>query len=281
MNKTYQILVTLLFVIYACSDDNETFIDNQVDTIATDSLNTSIKSEIIVDFNQPDGTYWQSKFIKDFGNINQYSFDEKTRHKIVNSSLVVKLLRDKVGQEGGVISDVFIETGTEYSLEYKVKFQLGFQWAKGGKLPGVGGGKVYAGGDSAVAGDGWSFRPVWQFYDGVNNSKPFISPYAYYVDQPKTFGDELSKRFTIQEDTWYTIFIQVKMNTNNNNDGLLKMSINGSTFYYNNSFRWVTKDSGREIDEIMWDIFRGGEGSEYIATEDNVIIFDDFVLRKL
>jgi len=45
-------------------------------------------------------------------------------------------------------------------MEYKVKFQEGFEWTKGGKLPGIGGGKVYAGGSDVSAGDGWFSRPV-------------------------------------------------------------------------------------------------------------------------
>lgn len=205
-----------MFLIYSYgSSSSEVIVEEEFnDKTASmlDSLTTNIYSEISVNFNQNNGVYQYTEFIKDFGNVYQYSDSEKLRHTIVNSTLVVTLLKDEIGQAGGAICDISIEKGIGYSMEYKVKFQEGFEWTKGGKLPGIGGGKVYAGGSDVSAGDGWFSRPVQHYYDGT--------------------------------------------------------------------FRWVTQNSGREINELMWDIFRGGTGSDYMATADNLIYFDTFVIDQ-
>ncbi|WP_309398677.1 polysaccharide lyase [Cerasicoccus maritimus] len=242
---------------------------------------STIYSDNSVYFSWQNSTYWYGYFTSDFGNVYGYSDEEKDRHQITNGVLGVKLLKDLVGQSGGTICDVLIDNGTDYIIKYKVKFESGFDWKKGGKLPGIGGGQIYAGGQDTSPGDGWSFRIVWHTYDNINNGQPFLAPYAYYVDQPGVYGDEFSTRYFITDDNWYDIWIHVKMNTDDNYDGKLQVKINDSTIYYNATFRWVTQNSGREIDQIMWDIFRGGDAtSDYISSNDCWIYLDDFVIDK-
>lgn len=290
--KKYLILILVICLAFYSCDSNENTIENKVLSKQADAIvektksgsgatSTNIRSDFSVYFSRNAGIYWYSYFVEDFGNIGAYSPEERSRHSITNSkTLRVKLLKDKIGQAGGAICDIKIANGEEYIISYKIKFQDGFEWAKGGKLPGLGGGKVYAGGSNTANGDGWSFRPVWHYYEGVNNNKPFLSPYAYYVDQPKKYGDEFGARYTISDNAWYNIWIHIKMNTGTNNDGKIHMKVNNSTVYYDSTFRWVTQDAGREIDELMWDIFRGGATSEYKASKDNYIYFDSFVIDK-
>lgn len=258
----------------ACNDDL-----SEVSSLAEiESPPLAVNSDFGVYFSSTAGTYWSSNFISDFGNVSGYSNAERVRHYKTGSTLRVKLEKNKIGQDGGAICDVALSNKQQYIISYKVKFQNGFDWAIGGKIPGLGGGKVYAGGEDPSAGDGWSFRPVWHQYSNVNNGNPFLAPYAYYVDQPGTYGNEFSKRYTITDNTWYTVWIRVKMNTGSSSNGIIHMKVNNSTVYYDGSFRWVTQNSGREIDELMWDIFRGGAGSAYESSVDNYIYFDNFVI---
>tara|TARA_R110000822_G_scaffold177528_5_gene317504 strand:- start:190 stop:1035 length:846 start_codon:yes stop_codon:yes gene_type:complete len=277
----------LSFFAYNCESNSELeeleinadIKETKTEEILNNNAQAKVNSDVTVTFTRTPNTYWYGNFVDDFGNVSGYSDAEKNRHKITNSNtLSVKLLKNEIGQTGGAICDIEIQNATEYILKYKIKFQDGFQWKKGGKLPGLGGGQVYAGGEDTSVGDGWSFRPVWHFYSGVNNNQPYFAPYAYYVDQPGTYGDEFGKKFTIQDNAWYNIWIRIKMNTGTLRDGIMHMKVNNSTVHYDASFRWVTQNSGREIDELMWDIFRGGVGSDYIATEDNLIYFDTFVI---
>ena len=288
-NKYLALIITISLIICSCNTNSDTIDDEilneQIDnlTLATEIDNSltsaKVDSDFSVYFSRNEGVYWYNNFIEDFGNVGGYSEEERSRHAITNSNtLSVKLLKNEIGQQGGAICDIKIANNDEYILSYKVKFQNGFEWTKGGKLPGLGGGAVYAGGASGD--DGWSFRPVWHYYEGVNDNKPFLAPYAYYVDQPKTYGDEFSARYTISDNSWYNIWIHIKMNTGTLNNGKIHMKVNNSTVYYDSTFRWVTKDAGREIDELMWDIFRGGASSEYKASKDNYIYFDSFVIDQ-
>ncbi len=278
-------IVSILLANYSCDSNHEikdnTTEQHSLEVALENNMKTTIYGDRSVHFNHSAGIYWYGYFVADFGNVSGLSDAEKNRNVITDSqTLSVQLLKDEIGQAGGTICDIEINKGTEYILSYKVKFQSDFEWTKGGKLPGLGGGEVYAGGQDVSVGDGWSFRPVWHYYAGINDDKPFIAPYAYYVDQPGIYGNEFGKRYTIKDNKWYKIWIHIKMNTNQNSDGKLHMKINNSTVYYNSSFRWVTDDHGREIDELMWDIFRGGVGSDYMASEDNLIYFDDFVIDQ-
>ena len=57
---------------------------------------------------------------------------------------------------------VNLPPANEYYLRYRVRFQPGFDFAKGGKLPGLtsGGGK-YSNAHKPLDGDGWTARLMW------------------------------------------------------------------------------------------------------------------------
>ena len=64
---------------------------------------------------------------------------------------------------GGLQFSVNIPSADEYWLSYQVKFEPGFDFRKGGKLPGLtSGGSRYTGGKKPTAGDGWSARYMWR-----------------------------------------------------------------------------------------------------------------------
>ena len=50
----------------------------------------------------------------------------------------------------------------DYTIEYEIRFDLGFPWSKGGKVPGFSGGVGYTGGAPAWDGDGFSVRLMWR-----------------------------------------------------------------------------------------------------------------------
>lgn len=240
-------------------------------------------SDRVVNFSGRSGTYWYSYFVEDFGNVDGYSDAERSRHWVNTSQqLKVKLLANQTGGfNGGVCARVHLDPSPEYTFQYRVKFSADFDWCLGGKIPGFGGGMVYAGGDTNVVhGDGWSFRPVWCVNPNLNNGNPCLRLYVYYYGMPGVYGDGLSSSafYPITDGTWYTVKLHAKMNTAANFDGAISMTVNGETVYENSSFRWVTNDYGRAVDQLMWDVFRGGSGTEYQSDEDWEIFFDDFVI---
>lgn len=226
-------------------------------------------------------TYWYGYMTSDFGNVHGLSNAERDRQTIQNSHLKIKLEKNKLTGNGGVTAYVDLESSNEYTLEYKVKFDNGFQWKSGGKIPGLAGGAANTGCNKAT-GNGWSFRVMWRNFYTVNNNLPYLEPYVYYEGMPNDCGDNLNKqRYTIEHNKWYTIFLRVKMNTGSNSNGKIEMKVNGTTVYSNNSFKWVTSNSGRHIDRLLWNIYRGGASDSYKASEDNYIRIDNVKIKKL
>ncbi len=73
----------------------------------------------------------------------------------------------------------------ELYVSYWVKFGTGFDFVKGGKIPGLGGGANNTGGNKPDGTDGWSGRMMWRTGgDAVQ--------YLYHPDQPTIYGEDLS-----------------------------------------------------------------------------------------
>ncbi len=236
--------------------------------------------------NWASGTYWYNRMVADFGNVYGLSNPERDRQTVQNSNLKVKLLKDELTGYGGITAYVNLDEADEYTLEYKVKFEDGFQWKAGGKIPGLAGGTANTGCNKAT-GDGWSFRVMWRNFFTENGNQPYLEPYVYHAGMPGNCGDNFNSdnndniRYTITTNQWYTIFIRVKMNTGANSDGVLEMKVNGTTVYNNTSFKWVTQNSGRNINRILWSIYRGGSSDNYKASEDNYILLDNVKINKI
>ena len=161
----------------------------------------------------------KTAFASDFGSSDGYSNNEVNRQNIVNKTLRTKLLKNKLSGDGGVIVNVTIPRKNKYSLSYRLKFEDDFDFVRGGKLPGLAGGKAYTGGSNTDAGDGWSYRVMWRKYDHVNGGKPYLEPYIYYVDMPKTYGDDFGAKYFVDSGKWYTVRIEIEMNTGTSRNG--------------------------------------------------------------
>ena len=148
---------------------------------------------------------YYEKFHHGIENDNFYHgdnyFESANRAKIRNKQLVIEYPEKKFGPaESGAswIIDLTKENKKGYeelTLEYKIKFNKGFQFAStkkppigdrhsGGKLPGLCGGNCNTGGKIPTGDKGWSARYMW---DG----KKFGLTYLYYndMDKPKKFRD--------------------------------------------------------------------------------------------
>ena len=80
--------------------------------------------------------------------------------------LEIKYPQGKVGQEedaGGAQWRLrFEESFNKCTAEYQVMFPIGFDFVKGGKLPGLCGGTSPAGGKKSDGSDGFSARIMWR-----------------------------------------------------------------------------------------------------------------------
>jgi hypothetical protein len=162
----------------------------------------------------------------------------------------------------------------ELYVSYVVRFQPGFEWVLGGKLPGLFGGEGNTGGDVPDGTDGWSGRMMWQSGGGMIQ-------YIYHPDQPGTWGDgvrwDLGYDHLATPDVWIVLEHRFVINTPGENDGLFQGWWNGELAAERTGLRFRDVDTFA-IDGFYFSTFFGGSGSEYAPIKDEYIYFDEFII---
>ncbi|PWF47712.1 fibronectin type III domain-containing protein [Massilia glaciei] len=120
-----------------------------------------------------------------------------------------------------------------YTLTYKVYFEPGFDFAKGGKLPGLAAKAFDSGctedGSAKRSGSSWSVRLMWRANGRVelysyDQSRPSgscgINTLIDHVDGEPPYEvpgqiPSVSTKFRFKPSVWYTITLAVKVNDNN------------------------------------------------------------------
>jgi hypothetical protein len=158
---------------------------------------------------------------------------------------------------GGIIKAGIVPKN-EYTLEYEIRFDTGFPWSKGGKVPGLSGGAGYTGGEPAWLGDGFSVRLMWR--EGGR-----IIPYVYHKNQPDQFGDTFGATLGYFTDTApHIVKYYVKLNTANKNDGILQVYLDNVLVLDKSNLVYRTDNS--KIDTCHVSIFAGGSGADWNMT---------------
>lgn len=255
---------------------------------------------IDADFNNRQGNelYTIAKADQDFGKIRAMTSGEirgltsafPHRTRTVNGVLRAEYLKDDAsGRAGGFLFDREFTPTDEAVLEYKVKFEKGFVWATGGKLPGLGGtsrsnnGAIPSG--CRYNTDGWSARLMWRRNRAQTNT-PYLILYSYFAQKQdggsRVDGDcgDGKRIFTgLKTDKWYTIRQYIKMNTPGKNDGVVVMWIDGQETYRDNKAK--IRNSGKsnlKINALIMNTYRGGSRTDPVwhsPTTDHAQ-FDDF-----
>lgn len=235
-------------------------------------------SSFQVDFNHRNfgDIYTRSMANADFGDVSYFHAGSDNRLRVYGTS--DRHLRATY-PAGGVATSTSggqfkakLDPGTEYTLEYKVKFDPDFQWVKGGKLPGLCGGDCNTGG-SQPDGNGFSSRFMWR-------SNGELVVYLYHMDQAGIFGEDISTGVWMAKDQWVTIKQRVKLNTGNNANGQLQVWVNGLQKINRNNVRYMTNGSKR-IDTFYFSTFHGGNDPSWAPSSTVYARFDDIVAQKL
>ncbi|MEJ5963852.1 polysaccharide lyase [Pedobacter immunditicola] len=240
----------------------------------------TIKKTTAVNWNAlSDGTYNSAAAAKDLGTLTGWN---DARTAIAAQSLRVKLEKNALSGAGGIVANVVLEEGSEYEVQYKVKFPLAFEWGKGGKIGfGFRIGDGNTGCDKADDGNGASARLMWYTSD---NGNVRLKPYLYYKDMPDNCGSAFDTAYpstgSIQKDTWYVVNIYIKSNTGSNEDGWVKFTVNGSTVL-DRKIRWTTNNAKRLINKLAFSTFRGGSTSDWETATENYVFFDDLTYTKI
>lgn len=197
------------------------------------------------------------------------SFDNKADHV-----LRVKYPKDGVGpQNSGGQFLVKIPPKNEYYLQYRVYFEPGFDFALGGKLPGLtGGGSKATGGKATIHGEGWSARYMWR-KDG------YVVVYLYYPDQTGRYGEDQDLHVKFKTGIWYTLTQHIIINDIGEANGLLEVWVNSKKVFIRNNLRLRITDTPL-IDTFYFSTFHGGDTPEFAPRNDSYIRFDDFILSR-
>lgn len=196
--------------------------------------------------------------------------------------LQVAYPRGKYGNKfGGVQWKTYLDRAYEHLvLTYRVKFGDGFNFVKGGKLPGLIGGHFAGKPDSVVSGgskpnghDGWSARLMWR-----RRGEAVL--YLYHPDQPGRYGEDLKwmvkgrpARFV--PGRWHEVRTEIVLNKPGQGDGIVRAWLDGEPALERRDIRF--RDTNKiGIDALYFSTFFGGDDATWSATRDEAIYFDGF-----
>lgn len=156
-------------------------------------------------------------------------------------------------------------------LSYRVRFDDGFEFRKGGKLPGLFGGQAPSGGDAVDGDKGFSTRLMWR-KDGEGEI------YAYVANKRGKYGASIGRgrwSFEPGHATW--IEQEVVLNHPDAADGIVRLWIDGEPVVEQSDLVYRTVPSGM-VEGLMFSTFFGGSGSSWRSPQDQHAWFSDFRL---
>jgi hypothetical protein len=165
-----------------------------------------------------------------------------------------------------------IAPADDLHLRYYVRFADDFGWNKGGKLPGLFGGKCCSGGCVPDGTNGFSTRYMWR-------SKGAGEVYAYLdMPSPKGFGISISRgSWTFKTGEWCCIEQEVHLNAPAASDGTITVWINDSQVLRATGLKFRTVDA-LKIEGILFSTFYGGDDATWGAPKTTAADFGAFAL---
>ena len=292
-----------------------------------------------IDFNKhPIGTYTKAMHREDFytykgenlyykNHDNTHMFgnsgpDETTSIIEDNGEKVLRVLykKDKIGL--GKYPDTSTYTGfasfaalpkknrreedvnnpQEVTLTYYVKFERRFDWAIGGKLPGLAGG-VAPGGGQKIGNhkmqNGFSARFMWHMLSTPDNTKiPGLIGYIYHPGRVGDVGQHVygagsymstikpttsftdrnkANLFVFKREKWYKIKQTIKPNRPYKSDGTMKVWIDDKLATNYGGMKYIAdgKHGEYSVDRLLFATFHGGGTQEYAPKYDSYARFKD------
>ena len=256
----------LLFALFSCL----------VAGIALTGKETASRNEIRVDFDaHPEGPYEMGAFRKDWGNAFLGKLHQRSAitAEPKGNSLRLTFPKGSLGpNEGGAQFRESLAPHEAYRLSYRVLFEKGFDFRRGGKLPGLGGGKANTGGQKPT-GDGWSARYMWG-EDGK------LDLYLYHLDQKTEYGERFPLQAKATPGQWLTLLQVVQVNAPGKADGHIRVWVDGQLALHQKGLRLRGKVEPEValVDQFIFSTFHGGSTKNWAPTRNSYARFDDFVL---
>jgi hypothetical protein len=156
-------------------------------------------------------------------------------------------------------------------LTYAVRFAPGFDFGRGGKLPGLGGGDGNTGGRVPSGFDGFSVRYVWRDHGRAEL-------YAY-VPGIEGWGRSLGQgAWDFEPGRWMNMEMLLRLNKVGYSDGELIVRVDGKEVWHETEVLF-RKRPGLRIDQLIFDTFFGGNDASWAATKDESIEFKNLKVQ--
>jgi hypothetical protein len=153
-------------------------------------------------------------------------------------------------------------------LRYYLRFPPGFDFVKGGKLPGLYGGTETSGGRIPDGTNGFSTRFMWR-----TNGEGEL--YAYLPSSDK-YGTSLKRgSFSFTPGQWHCIEQELTLNTPGKPDGVVRGWLDGKSTFQQEGLLFRTVPT-LQIEGVFFSTFFGGSDTTWAATADTHVDFADF-----
>lgn len=224
--------------------------------------------------NHPAGAYTSTLMEQDFVSVDVYNgpdgrFNIVTDPQTANNKFLrVTYPEGQVGasRSGGQFINQ-LTPSEEYFLDYYIRFDDNFDFQLGGKIPGLSGGRSNTGGNRPT-GDGWSARFMWR-----EGGRAVV--YLYHMDQPSNFGHDFELNRSFNRGQWHRLTQRIKVNTGNNNDGILQVWFDGELVILRNDIRYRNNNQA-PVDHFYFSTFYGGNTSDWAPDYTSTISYDNF-----
>lgn len=170
------------------------------------------------------------------------------------------------------------KTYEELYVAYDIRFAEGFDFVKGGKLPGLCGSDVNqspqtgcnTGGGYPTGYDGWSARGMWRADGELEN-------YVYHASQRNYYGDDEFWNVSATPGVWHRVQHRVVLNTPGQRNGILEAWFDGTKVLSRNNLEFrKTREIG--INLFYFSTFFGGNDASWAPSTDQTMHFDNFRL---
>jgi hypothetical protein len=177
------------------------------------------------------------------------------------------------GFGGGAQAELAIATGStsDVTLTYHISFPVSFDWVKGGKLPGLCGGKCWTGSNNGPG--GWAARFMWR---AGGAGEVLLSDATTTGD-----GSDLGRgNWQFQADgQWHTLSEHVHMNTPGQADGWIDVTYDGNLVAHLTGIEFRAAGDTDAIDGLMFSTFFGGNDKSWAPSASMAIDFAGFNLQ--
>jgi hypothetical protein len=179
----------------------------------------------------------------------------------------------RIGGPSGHTAKLPISPGRDYLFEYRVRFDTGFDWSRGGKMPGLAGATAPTG-CVTVTGTGFTARMMW--HGGGR-----LTGYTYALDQNTGCGNSIETGFNFAVGRWYNIKERVKLNTGSNKNGVLQLWVDDRMVIDRSNIPWMNESPTRRIDLVYIQTFFGGSTLDWAPSRRCSISFAEPFVTKL